>query len=389
MPAQAGGQNPDPSEPPPAPEHRQTGGSHIAMAPPATGTLFTIQALRACAAAAVVAYHCFHMLVHNGGYTLAVPHIGASGVDLFFVISGFIMIYTSRNAFRQPRASLTFIRRRAIRILPLYWLYTTAVVLLLAFAPGLFAEVEFDRRHVVMSYLLLLSENSMGVVGTVMQTGWTLCYEVYFYLLFAVLLNLPRKYFLVVSGSVFIAGVALAARFWSPPAWATVATDPLLFEFHLGALLAFLFLKGRVLPRHLALAAIVLGVAAILMTGKVDINADKWIRVICWGLPCGTILFGAISLERAELKVPRLLTALGDSSYSLYLAHPFIVPALGKAWTALDLSGRLPPAVLFLIAFGCSLAAGHLLHLAIEKPLTRRLSQAWKSPAAPRRPDLT
>jgi peptidoglycan/LPS O-acetylase OafA/YrhL len=349
--------------------------------PQATGTLFTIQALRAFAAAAVVAYHCFYMLVHNGGYTLAVPHIGASGVDLFFVISGFIMIYTSSNAFRQPRASLTFIRRRAIRIVPLYWLYTTVVVLLLAFAPGLFAEVQFDRQHVIFSYLLLLSENSMGTVGTVMQTGWTLCYEAYFYLLFAMLLNLPRKYFLVVSGAVFIAGVTLAALHWSPPVWASVATDPLLFEFYFGAILAFLFLKGHVLPRLFAIAAIVLGISAIFMAGNIDINADRWTRIIYWGLPCCAILFGAISLEQTELKVPKLLSALGDSSYSLYLAHPFIVPALGKAWTALDLSGRMPPAVLFLIAFGCSLAAGHLLHHVIEKPLTRRLSQTWKSPA--------
>ncbi|MBE0583986.1 MAG: acyltransferase, partial [Desulfofustis sp.] len=300
-----------------------------------SGTLFTIQALRAGAAAAVVAYHCFYMLVHNGGYTRAVPHIGASGVDLFFVISGFIMIYTSYDAFLQPRASLTFIRRRAIRIIPLYWLYTTVVVLLLAGAPGLFSEVQFDRQHVIFSYLLLLSKNSTGNVGTVMQTGWTLCYEAYFYLLFALLLNLPRKYFLGVSGALFITGVALAALPWSPPVWATVAMDPLLFEFYLGALLAFLFLNGRVLPRHFAVAAIVLGISAIFMGGNIDINANKWTRVVCWGLPCAAILFGAISLEHTKLKVPKLLSALGDSSYSLYLAHPFIVPALGKAWVML------------------------------------------------------
>jgi exopolysaccharide production protein ExoZ len=349
----------------------------MASAPPQT--LFTVQALRALAAGAVLAHHVLFMLVHNAGYSFSVSSIGAAGVDLFFVISGFIMVYTSYSSFRQPRASISFIRRRAIRVVPIYWLYTTVVVFLLAFAPDLFSETRFDWHQVISSYLFLLSENTAGQVGTVMQTGWTLCFEVYFYLLFAILLNLPRRYFLATSGAIFAVGTVLGTVA-EPAAWMTVATNPIVVEFYFGAVVAFLFLNGVVLPRLLAHAAIVLGIAIVVITRDVDLGT--WTRTICWGLPSSALLLGAVSLERRGMKVPRAMVALGDSSYSLYLVHPFIVPAIGKLWLALQLSAHASPAILFLIAFGCSLAAGHGSYLAIEKPVTRWLLRTWKGPAS-------
>lgn len=349
------------------------------MPSPSPRTLFTVQALRGLAAGAVLSHHALFMLVHNAGYSFAVTSIGAIGVDLFFVISGFIMVYTSYGSFRQPHASLSFLRRRAIRVAPIYWLYTTAVVLLLAFAPQLFSVAQFSWQHVISSYLFLLSENTAGQVGTVMQTGWTLCFEAYFYLVFAALLNLPRKFFLAISAAVFGAGITLGTG-TEPAPWVTVATNPMLIEFYFGAVIGFLYMNGFALPRFLAGAAIVLGIATVILTKDVDIGI--WTRAICWGLPSSALLLGAISLEHAGMKVPRAFVALGDSSYSLYLIHPFIVPAVGKLWVALHLSEHASPAVLFLVAFICALAAGHASFRAIEKPITRWLLRTWKSPAA-------
>jgi exopolysaccharide production protein ExoZ len=317
------------------------------------------------------------MLVHNGGYSLYVPDLGASGVDLFFVISGFIMIYTNLTAFCQPNASTSFIRRRVIRIVPMYLLCTTGVVILLAFAPRLFSSVEFTWTYVVSSYLFLLSENSAGQVGTVIQTGWSLCFEVYFYLLFAIFLNLPRKYFLIASGAVFASGIILGNVSGKIPPWATVATDPILFEFYLGAAIAFLFVKGFAPSRTVAISAIILGIATLFVTR--NINLGIWTHLICRGFPSGAILLGAISLERVRIRVPKLFVALGDSSYSLYLTHPFILPALGKLWLALHLSERTSPVVLGLIGFSCSLSVGHAVYLLIEKPITTWLSQTWSA----------
>ena len=317
------------------------------------------------------------MLVHNGGYSLYVSDLGASGVDLFFVISGFIMIYTNFTAFGQPNAALSFIRRRVIRIVPLYWLCTTGVVILLAFVPRLFSTVEFSWTYVISSYLFLLSENSAGQIGTVIQTGWTLCFEVYFYLLFAMFLNWPRKYFFIASAAIFGCGILLGNLSGKIVPWATVATDPILFEFYLGAAIAFLFVKGFSASRTLATAAIIIGIASLFVTRNISLGI--WTHLIFWGLPAGAILLGAISLERVGIKVPNLFVALGNSSYSLYLIHPFILPALGKFWLATHLSEKTSPLLLGLIAFVYSLSIGHVVYLLIEKPITIWLSQTWSA----------
>jgi peptidoglycan/LPS O-acetylase OafA/YrhL len=114
-------------------------------------TLFTVQALRAIAAAAVVSYHVLFMLVHSGGYAFNVSTIGGAGVDLFFLISG--MIYTNYDVFARPGAPALFMRRRIIRVVPMYWVCTTIVVVLLVFAPRLFSFVKFemDARNFVVS----------------------------------------------------------------------------------------------------------------------------------------------------------------------------------------------------------------------------------------------
>jgi peptidoglycan/LPS O-acetylase OafA/YrhL len=286
------------------------------------------------------------------------------------------MIYTTYGSFCQPKASTSFIRRRVIRVVPMYWLYTTGIVILLVFAPGLFSTTKFNWQHVISSYLFLLSENNIGHVGTVMQTGWTLCFEAYFYVVFAILIKFPRKYFFALSGAMFMSGIILGAESASVPTWATVATNPILFEFYIGAAIGLLFSKGFYLPRPLAATSIIFGIATIFMTGDVDVG--RWTRVIFWGLPSSAVLLGAISLERAGMKVPQLFVALGDSSYSLYLVHPFLLPALGKVWVALHLSGMTPPAIPFLVAFCCSVAVSHALYLSIEKPVTRWLSRTWK-----------
>lgn len=339
-------------------------------------TLLSIQALRAIAASAVVVLHTLVMMVHNGGYSFSIPVFGASGVDLFFVISGFVMVYTTQGDFGQPKSTMSFVRRRVIRVVPIYWFYTTVLVILLVLIPGLFTSLKFEWPHIISSYFFLLSKNNVGYVGTILQTGWTLCYEMYFYFLFAMLLRLPQKAFLPAAAAIFAAGIAVGELGIPVPVWLTVATNPILLEFYLGAVIAHLYLNGFSLPRPWALAAIGAGIATILIAR--DVDQGLWPRVIFWGIPGGALLLGAISLERAGLRTPRPLVTLGDSSYSLYLVHPFLMPALGKAWTSFHLGGTLPPAVLLIAGFGICLVAGHLSYLLLERPATQWLSRRWK-----------
>jgi peptidoglycan/LPS O-acetylase OafA/YrhL len=330
-----------------------------------------VQALRAIAAASVVVHHVLAMLVHNAGYSFAYTGHWSAGVDLFFVISGFVMVYTHSADFGTRGASLSFTRRRVIRIAPLYWLITTIVVVLLIAAPRLFASIELDWTNVACSYLFLLSANSIGDVGTVTQTGWTLCFEAYFYLVFTALLLLPRHYFLVVAGAVFGIGLVIGASSLPVAPWATVAVRPLILEFYLGTVIAFLFLRGHSLPAAGAVFAIVLGISGIAL---VDATND-WKRVLFWGGGSGLVLAGAVSLEHFGIRVPRTLIALGASSYSLYLVHPLVVPPIGKVWATAGLSNlsAFAPGTL---AFAAALLIAHGVYLWIEKPMTERLKNA-------------
>jgi len=124
--------------------------------------------------------------------------------------------------------------------------------------PRLFSTVTFNWENAAASYLFLLSKIPGEGIGTVVQTGWTLCFEAYFYALFAILLNGHRKYFLIGLGVIFAAGTILGAVAGSVPPFATVATNPILFEFLFGAVRGFLFIKGRCLPHPAAIAAVIL-----------------------------------------------------------------------------------------------------------------------------------
>jgi exopolysaccharide production protein ExoZ len=254
-----------------------------------------------------------------------------------------------------------------IRVAPLYWIATTLTVALLLAAPRAFSTIKLDWRNVLFSYLFLLSPNSNGEVGTVTQTGWSLCYEAYFYLLFGVLLTLPRRYFLAGAAAIFGFGLLIGLSTTVPP-WATVVVRPILIEFYLGALVAFLFLSGFVVPWTVAIFAIVLGVATILLTQPIS----DWMRVIAWGLSSCAILGGAVSLERFDLRLPKILLALGASSYSLYLVHPLVLPAFGKVWSSLHLAS-LPAIVPGALAFAGALAVAHAVYLWVERPLTEWL----------------
>jgi exopolysaccharide production protein ExoZ len=164
--------------------------------------LLTVQALRAVAAASVVMHHDLAVLIRKAGYAPTFSVVGAAGVDLFFIISGFVMIYTHFDVFNTPGAGASFARRRVVRVAPLYWIVTTATVVLLIVIPNVFSSVKLVWANVVFSYFFLLSQLPSGDINTVVIVGWTLCFEAYFYLVFALLLHLPRRYFLATSGLV-------------------------------------------------------------------------------------------------------------------------------------------------------------------------------------------
>jgi exopolysaccharide production protein ExoZ len=328
----------------------------------------TIQALRAFAAIGVISYHINYM-INRLGYKNQNEGIGIMGVDLFFVISGFIMVFTCYKLFKKPKTPIIFLTRRLTRIIPIYWIYNSLLVILLFFIPSLFSNLKFNLNSVISSYLLILSEITPEVNGTLLLTGWTLCYEMYFYLLFAIALFFHRKYLLLILSCIFMGGVILGICY-KVPIWMSVATNPILFEFFIGATIATLYIEKEYfsLKKILVLILFITSLSALFIQ---DLNFGNFTRPLIFGLPSGLFLVIAIYMEKIAVNTPKILKSMGDSSYTLYLIHPFILSAIAKLFILFNLVQLIPSEVFFLLTLISILVGGHIAYLLIEKPLNK------------------
>jgi exopolysaccharide production protein ExoZ len=250
---------------------------------------------------------------------------GASGVDIFFIISGFVMVISSRRLVDRPGAWLIFLRHRVVRIVPLYWLLTTAKIVAVMVLGGVVLRTSLNFSFIAGSYLFLPVIDSAGHFRPVLPVGWTLTYEFLFYLLFAAALAMRVDVLrIVIPGLCLIAIAALVrTEAWSP--W-TILFDTIVVEFVFGVMLAKWTLWGLRVPPAIAGVFILFGFGLILIVPLVSENA----RVLTWGIPAFAIVAGAVSLEPVVAPaLPRWLLTLGDASYSIYLSHGFVLPAFG------------------------------------------------------------
>jgi len=339
----------------------------------ASSNFATIQALRAVAALLVVVYHAFDMWGLRIDATA--PGVswgnGAAGVDIFFVVSGFVMVVSSRRIASQPRAAWTFIQHRIVRIVPLYWLLTTAKLVLVFSFADLALRSGLDIDYIARSYLFFPMVDGAGHFRPLLPVGWTLTYEFLFYLLFAFALALRVDVLRVLIPGLGLFVVAALFRTDSWPAW-TILLNTLVIEFIFGVILAKLILRGWVLPTGVALCFVVAGFALILLMPQ----GSESLRTLTWGLPALAIVAGAVSLEKylAEA-LPRWLLALGDASYSVYLTHGFVVPVIGLVFVFFHWTGLAAEATVVLACLVASAIVGWVVYLMVERPMTLALTQ--------------
>ncbi|HEY9217739.1 MAG TPA: acyltransferase, partial [Phenylobacterium sp.] len=202
-----------------------------------------IQGLRALAALMVAVGH-LQVLFAAVHPALAWVGLGRAGVDLFFVISGFIMVFTTE---REPPSAGRFALRRILRIVPLYWAVTLAVFALAALRPGLLDAGRADPVWLAKSLAFIPFDKGDGTMNPLVPVGWTLNYEMFFYALLALALIPPlgrARYILV---AVVVAALALPGFFVSFGSdLLQFYTRPILIEFALGVGLGLAFAR---LPR--------------------------------------------------------------------------------------------------------------------------------------------
>jgi len=282
--------------------------------------------------------------------------IGAAGVDVFFVISGFI-IWTI--AARGEAAPGTFLWRRLTRVAPAYWLITLALAAAATADPLFLPQISVSSRHLILSLAFIQHTDPNGLAFPVLPAGWTLNYEAIFYVTFAAVLFAPAPpRFALLAAAL---GVVCLFGWLDPPAYG-LAANPMLLEFVAGAWLGRRYALGR-LPRSRAGPALVaLGLGAFAAMFLAGFRSELW-RPLLWGAPAALIVGGAAASEGGRFKAPAALVELGDASYAIYLCH---MPAVAIVAHGLGVH----PAWLFVTAaLAASIAAGFLFHLAAEKPL--------------------
>ncbi len=334
--------------------------------------LQAIQSLRAIAAGLIVLYHIGgqEKLYAQSANPILHNFEGAYGVDIFFIISGFIMVYVTDSQPAGWQTSRTFFLKRLIRIVPVYWFYTSVMVILLLVWPQLFRDTQFEIGHVLKSYFFIPNQQL-----PILALGWTLNYEMYFYLVFAIFLVFPRQY-RIVGLSVWFGGTVLAGQtitFASPIWWRL--TDPIVLEFLLGAYLGLWVLQGRLLQSWVAVGFFIGGIGLIWLSVSMEWQAH---RLVIWGLPSLLIVAAYLSLEQQGWSFGNLLPTVGDSSYSLYLSHAFVVIAVARGVALLNLSGLWFSLALLMIGFGLSVFVGLISYHLIERPSWRYLQGRMK-----------
>ena len=348
-----------------------------------------LQYVRGIAAMMVVYHHTgFQVLKATGHLALPLWHIGAAGVDLFFVTSGFIMWVTTQDT---HVTAAEFCYRRIARIAPLYWLATLFLLGVSLLAPHLLATIKFDPWHAVESLFFLPVGHPIltGEALPFIIQGWTLNYEMFFYALFAlVLLLAPEFRFATLIGALAaLAVVGLLVQFENLQA--KFYTSTIVLEFAFGVAIGALHTRARSeIPPFWAAALGALGVVALLLVGMNGYGPSGFdpMRALIWGVPAAAMVFGVVMLDRAgHMGRSQSLLRLGDSSYSLYLTHIFTLPLTVIAWRAAGLGFTGLWFVAYtVLGMAASALVGWLTYAAVERPITRMLRDLRFSPGLPR-----
>ncbi|MFF0267699.1 acyltransferase family protein [Kribbella sp. NPDC004536] len=352
---------------------------HARVAPPTTPpadgrvALQNVQGLRGIAALIVVVAHIsgpgeFEQRIFRSSWTSWLHMPANTGVDLFFVISGLIMVVTTWRTFDRPGSSRRFLLRRILRIYPLYWIVSSAIVFLYEESPS---SVRWDgqRPNILESYLLLPHQGRLPLL-----VAWSLVFLMYFYLVFAVALLLGRSRLpWVMAGWVVVTLTLYATVGHTTNPYLAVVSSPLSLEFVLGAAIGLATVHGWLLRPYVVLALGIVSFSACLVflgvSGWSQFPSDG-VRVLVVAAPAGLIVYGAIGVEtRYGHIVSPFHRRLGDASYSLYLTHLPALTLLATAWAGRLPSGPVVHALMLPAALAYVVIGAMACNAILERPL--------------------
>jgi exopolysaccharide production protein ExoZ len=340
-----------------------------------------IQIARMFAALLVVLDHALINLMSAGMLEVNHPFAfrsGGFGVLVFFLISGFVMSHSMYDNFAKDGVWKNFLVRRLVRITPLYWL------VLLLIAAKMYATSTLDSPGPLvmsMAYVPYMATN--GEVQPLNGVGWTLNYEMEFYLIFALCLCFSRRIGAVLLSSVLIGLVMFRDALVSPLAssefWSTAVAfwcEPIILYFLGGVWLGMLraWLDRRQGAPEMGMGVLLGGLVVMLAAYEILLYQDlmpRWLEALL-----AFAIVAALGLTTSEAKSAptRFLKLLGDASYSTYLTHMMFLSVL---WKIIGTT-TFPPVVSIVIAMVGANIAGLAIYKLIEKPMLVKM-QSWIS----------
>jgi exopolysaccharide production protein ExoZ len=345
-----------------------------------------VQALRGAAALMVVMVHSRSVLMDTATGKAVADHIllpMGMGVDLFFLISGFLMMFTSQNFDGTKAYAWRFIAKRAARIWPLFAVITP---LALVVEHGMHG---FLDPSIVFPYLegLAFIPHNPGASGIYFQmavgVAWTLCFECYFYLLFAACMLFGRWRYMVmaawfaltlmaiplVRGGYSLNVAAQPLVEWSR--YANLAINPIVWDFVIGMIGGWLYVSDFKVERTWTIYAVVTVSSMLLLMGWHRLGMVNFFGPHGWGIPMAILFFGVLMLAKVEaLKVPAWSVWLGNISYSLYLVHVYVFETLQRVVNAIPMNHDAANAVLFVIRPVVAVICAWLTFRYVETPLS-------------------
>jgi exopolysaccharide production protein ExoZ len=333
-----------------------------------SGMLLNLHLLRAIAALAVVYFHA----ASEAGLDLPIQ-VGSHGVDVFFVISGFII------AFIGARAPDRFLLSRVISIVPFYWTATVAIFMVAAFAPSVVRSTHADVVQLICSLFFIPRETAYAGIVPTLILGWSLNYEMYFYLLFGLALFVaPRRAPMLCAAAIVGIAVTIDASGVSHPT-ARFYARPLVFEFVYGIGVFYVF---AAVERHVSWFERRSSLRWVLwltaLGAPIAIGVEEYHqgfgapRFIAAGIPAAALVLAALLLERIyRVRTQSRLAFLGgESSYILYLIHPYVIYGLLRTVVPHRETLATPTRFALVIALlAMSTAAAMAMHLWFERPV--------------------
>jgi len=358
------------------------------MIPVLPQRLNSIQALRGIAAILVLFFHIAEFQRQMAGpNSLDLSLLegfwnqGWAGVDLFFVISGFIMVYVTQKYGRSMTDIKSFLWARITRIYPLWWVCCSILALYFYVTYGLVEapdRVTSSREAWIYfgKSLLLVPQENLPLLNL----GWTLIHEIFFYLVFAGILCAPRQLLprlLILWAALTLIGYLFLSSHFSMGPISQLLISPLSLEFICGAFIGYLILNHQIKsPKLIIWLGATLTILTLFLFPYLTLNDETLSRVIIYALPMSALVYGAAGLDiNGSSRIPSVFIHLGNWSYSIYLTHYISLSALRRFYKhympdsfLIGSSGIWDNILFVIIAIVLSIFVASLSYRFIERP---------------------